>query len=136
LTFLLDTNVISGLRKPSRDPRLDGWVRQKPPEVLHISVITVGEIEKGIEQQRAADPAYAARLADWRDSLIARFGVRILPIDLEAARRWGPLAHRRRDDEIDMLIAATALEHGLTLVTRNVSDFRDIPGLRVENPFA
>lgn len=135
MTFLLDTNVISGLRKPTRDSNLDEWFLFQRPHSLHISVITVGEIEKNIHRQRKADPYYAERLADWRDQLIDRFRDRILPVTLSTARLWGPLAQRQPDDEIDMLIAATALEHKLVLVTRNVGDFQNIPGLRVENPF-
>lgn len=136
MTFLLDTNVIAGLRKPGREPALDAWLRSKPPELLHISVLTVGEIEKGIARQRRADPSYAERLTHWLDQMMARFTGRILPVDLAVTRRWGPLAHRQPNDEIDMLIAATALEHDLVLVTRNLGDFRSIPGLRLENPFA
>lgn len=135
MTFLLDTNVIAGLRRPGREPRLDAWLRPKPAELLHISVLTVGEIEKGIERQRRTDPSYAERLTHWLDQMKSRFEGRILPVDMAVAGRWGPLAHRQPDDEIDMLIAATALEHGLVLATRNLADFRGIPELWLENPF-
>jgi predicted nucleic acid-binding protein len=135
LTYLLDTKVISGLRKPQRDRDLDNWFLFVRPHTLHISVITVAEIEKGIHNKRTTDAFYAERLADWRNGLVDRFKDRILPITLGIAKRWGPLAQRKPDDEIDMLIAATALEHDLVQVTRSVADFAGIEGLRVENPF-
>ena len=88
-----------------------------------VSVVTIGEIERGIARQRATDPDFAAALATWLDRVLALYGERVLPLDLQIARRWGQLSAALGNDSADLMISATALEHGLTVVTRNVSDF-------------
>ena len=121
--FLLDTDVLSMLRRRERNPAVARWVAQQRTADLHISVTSVGEIERGIAQQRRLNPTFADTLADWRDGLVALYGGRILPIDLQIAKRWGRLVDATGHGNADLLIAATALERGLTVVTRNVRHF-------------
>jgi predicted nucleic acid-binding protein len=133
--FLVDTNVISAMTKIHREAGVADWVVRNAVQ-SHLSVITLGEIARGIEAVRPGNPRKAQMLGDWLDDLRVLFAGRILDIDTSIALRWGTLGMARADEPVDMLIAATALEHDLTLVTRNLSDFRGIPGLRLENPFA
>lgn len=135
--FLLDTNVLSALRRPSlsRNQRAAGWVAGKPADSHLISAITLGEIERGIVKQRAIDPSHAADLQAWLDAVIAAFASRILPVDTDVAREWGRLSQRVGRDDADILIAATARVRGLTVVTRTVSDFAPLD-VRVVDPFA
>ena len=121
--FLIDTDVVSALRKRQRHPEIARWVEAQRSADLYLSVVTVGEIERGIERQQRRDPVHAHALAAWLDRLIALYGDRILAVDLSAARRWGRLSHLIGHEGADLLIAATALEHGLTVVTRNVRHF-------------
>ena len=121
--FLIDTDVLSMLRWRERSPAVAHWVAKQRTADLHLSVASVGEIERGIAQQRRLNPAFADALAAWLDSLVALYGERILPIDLQIARRWGQLADAVGHANADLLIAATALERGLTVVTRNVRHF-------------
>ena len=121
--FLIDTDVVSALRKRRRHPEIARWVEAQRSADLYLSVVTVGEIERGIERQQRRDPVHAHALAAWLDRLIALYGDRILAVDLSAARRWGRLSHLIGHEGADLLIAATALEHGLTVVTRNVRHF-------------
>jgi predicted nucleic acid-binding protein len=131
---LIDTVVLSELRKPQRDAGLASWVERQRTTDLFVSVITIGEIERGIARQRASDPDFVASLAAWLDRVLALYGERILPFDLPVARRWGQLSAALGNDSADLMIAATALEHGLTVVTRNVSDFEPT-GVATLNPF-
>jgi predicted nucleic acid-binding protein len=96
--------------------------------------VTIGEIERGIERRRGADAAFAEALESWLDRTVSIYGNRILPIDAAIARRWGRLSARLGHDGADLLIAATALEHGLTVVTRNVRHFKPT-GVAVIDPF-
>ena len=121
--FLIDTDVLSALRKRKRHPEVAQWIEKQRSADLYLSVVSVGEIERGIERQQRRDPVHAHALAAWLDSLLALYGERILAVDLPAARRWGRLSGRLGHDGADLLIAATALEHGLTVVTRNVRHF-------------
>lgn len=115
--------VLSALRKRHRDPRLVAWLNATSSMDLYLSVVTIGEIEKGIAKQLRIDPPFAARLADWLDATLRRYQGRILPVDVAVARRWGRLADAQHHAGADLLIAATALEHGLTVVTRNIRHF-------------
>jgi toxin FitB len=121
--YLLDTMILSELRKTRRDPRLVAWLQGVRPADLYLSVITIGEIEKGIAKQRRRDPAFARRLAAWLDGVLRHYAARVLPVDVNVARRWGRLADAHGHAGADLLIAATALEHGLTVVTRNTRHF-------------
>ena len=134
--FLLDTVVLSELRKPlrQRNPNLVYWIVAIASRDLFVSVVTIGEIERGIERQRRLDPQFAARLTAWVDAVLRTYEGRILPVDIAVARRWGRLSQHIGNKGLDLAIAATALEHGLTVVTRNVSDF-ERTGVSVLDPF-
>src|SRR5258708_17125378 len=121
--FLIDTVTLSELRKRERDPMVVKWFERQRTTDLFLSVISIGEIERGIARQRATDPGFAGTLADWLDRILSLYGDRIMPFDLRAARRWGALSAALGNDSVDLMIAATALENALTLVTRNASDF-------------
>ena len=132
--YLIDTVILSELRKPKRDVRLASWIKKQRTSDLYLSVVTVGEVERGIVQQRTRDPDFATALASWLDRVLALYGERVLPFDLQIARRWGQLSAIVGNDSADLMISATALEHGLTVVTRNVSDFEPT-GVAILNPF-
>ena len=132
--FLLDTDVISALRRRERNPGAVRWVEAQRTADLHLSVVTVGEIERGISQQQRHDAPFARELARWLDQVLGWYGDRILPVDTTTARRWGQLSATLGNDSADLLIAATALEHGLTVVTRNVRHFEPT-GVPTLNPF-
>lgn len=133
--YLLDTVVLSELRKRDRHPGVVRWLLEKPAEQLFLSVVTIGEIERGIVRQRARDAAFAEALAAWLDRTVQIYADRILPIDTRIARRWGALSGRIGHDGADLLIAATALEHGLAVVSRNIRHFEGT-GATVIDPFA
>lgn len=135
MSYLLDTNVLSELRRRAPHPGVAAWIAQRPAGTLHLSVLTLGELRKGIE--RLNDPSRRHALLDWLETeLPAYFTGRILSVDSAVADRWGHLVARagRPVPAIDSLLAATAVHHSLTLVTRNV---RDVEGLGVEvvNPW-
>ena len=121
--FLLDTDVLSALRRRERNPELARWVGTQRTTDLYLSVVTVGEIERGIMRQQRRDTGFARELAIWLDRLLDWYGERVLPVDTATARRWGRLSATLGQNSADLLIAATALEHGLTVVTRNVRHF-------------
>ena len=132
--YLVDTDILSALRRRDRHPDAAQWLEAQRTVDLHLSVVTIGEIERGITQQRQRNPAFAAELANWVGRVLAWYGDRILPVDLPTARRWGQLCATLGHQSADLLIAATALERGLTVVTRNVRDFEPT-GVPVLNPF-
>ena len=132
--FLIDTVTLSELRRRERDPMVVKWFERQRTTDLFLSVISIGEIERGIARQRDTDPGFAGALADWLDRVLTLYGERIVPFDLRAARRWGALSAALGNDSADLMIAATALEHGLTVVTHNVSDFEP-SGVAVLDPF-
>jgi len=135
--FLLDTVVISELRKPLRQRNLNlvNWIEAVSSQDLFVSVVTIGEIERGIERQRQLDPQFAASLAAWLDVVLRTYEGRILPVDIAVARRWGRLSQQIGNRGLDLAIAATALENGLAVVTRNVADF-ERTGVSVLDPFS
>jgi predicted nucleic acid-binding protein len=133
VTFLLDTVVLSELRKRRRDPAVVAWIGRQRTADLFVSVV-MGEIERGIALQRPKDPAFAEALGAWLDTILVLYADRILPFDLGTARRWGRLSAAIGNDSADLMIAATAAEHGLTVVTRNVSDF-EAAGVPTLDPF-
>ncbi len=135
MNYLLDTNVVSELRKKVPEPRVLAWFETVEDERLYFSVLSVGEIRRGIE--RLGEPMRKRALAEWLETeLLPWFGNRLLPINLAVADRWGKLLAEagRPLPSIDSLLAATALEYGLTLVTRNIQDF-DLPGVSLKNPW-
>lgn len=115
---------MSALRKKKRARSLDDWLQSTRPSDMYVSVITIGEIERGVAAKRRTDPEFGAALAHWLDSVLLDFDERIVPFDLNSARRWGRLGLTIGNMTSDLQIAATALEHGLTVVTRNVAHFR------------
>lgn len=133
--YILDTNVISELRKRSRgDSGVAGWMRSHDEEEMRLSVLVVAEIRLGVEQKRRKDPAAAAQLDSWLGQTVQRFDGRILPVTLAIADRWARMSVPDPLPFVDGLLAATALEHDLTLVTRNVADV-ERTGVRVVDPF-
>ena len=122
MTFLLDTNVISEIRR-GRDLNVRAWAGAVPDGDLYLSVLTLGEIRKGIERLKARDAPQAQIFATWLTELERRFAQRILPIETRIAQEWGRLNAISPRPTVDSLIAATALVHDLTVVTRNTADF-------------
>jgi toxin FitB len=135
LSFLLDTNVISEAFKKRPNAKVIDWLRSVPPADAHLSVITLGEIRKGIEIKRMDSEQDAARLESWLEALALSYRTRILVFDEPIADRWGRImaAHPAVPPE-DGQLAATALHHGLTFVTRNVRDIAPT-GVPHFNPF-
>jgi len=136
LSYLLDTNVLSELRRKTPDAGVVEWFSRRPASTLYLSVLTLGELRKGIEGVAEAERRMA--LTDWLETdLPGFFAGRILPIDVQVADRWGRLvaAAGRPLPAIDSLLGATAAQHGLSMVTRNTRDFADL-GLDVINPWA
>jgi hypothetical protein len=133
--FLIDTVTLSELRRRERDPKVVKWFERQRTADLFLSVVSIGEIERGIARQRAIDPGFAGALAEWLDRVVTLYGERIVPFDLRAARRWGALSAAFGNDSADLMIAATALENGFTVVTRNVSDFEPT-GVPLLDPFS
>ena len=131
--YLLDTDLVSELRRPRPNGAVLDWIADVPAEQLFVSAVTVGEIQAGIEITREQDEAKAEELEDWLDKVLASYGV--LQMDAPAFREWARLMHKRSDTMIeDAMIAATAIVHRLTVATRNVSDFDQL-GVEVQNPF-
>lgn len=133
--YLVDTVVLSELRKVQRAPAVERWLAAQRPTDLYLSVVTIGEIERGIERQRAANRDFAETLAGWLDKVLILYADRILAVDLAVSRRWGRLSAALGHAGADLLIAATALEHGLAVVTRNVRRFEPT-GVAVLDPFS
>lgn len=134
MSYLFDTNTISEFSRARPSLLVERWMRTIPEEEIFTSVLVLAELRKGVERLR--DPLRQDALRSWLDYEIRpRLGSRALPITIEIADLWGRmLARGRTRPMIDSLIAATALHHGLTLVTRNVADY-DYPGLTALNPW-
>lgn len=131
--YLLDTNIVSELRKPRPQAAVISWLESVDDSDLHISVVTLGEIQAGIEITREQDAAKAAEIEAWADQVAAAYNV--LPMDAATFRQWAKLMHRQSDTVYeDAMIAATARVHKLTVVTRNVGDFKRF-GVPMLNPF-
>jgi predicted nucleic acid-binding protein len=131
--YLLDTNIVSELRKPKPHGGVLAWFRQTPDQGVYLSAVTVGEIQAGIELTRKLDPAKATEIEDWLEQVSQSFHV--LAADAAVFRCWVRLMHGRPDHHLeDALIAATALTHGLTVATRNTRDFKPF-GVPVFDPF-
>ncbi len=133
--FLLDTAIVSELRKRQPDVGVLGWVSAQQEDQLHLSVVTLGEIERGIQKRRKGDPVFSDALTVWLESLTRLYADRILPVTPSVARRWGRLSAQLGHESADLLIAATALTYGLTVVTRNTAHFEPT-GVGLINPFS
>ncbi len=132
--YLLDTNVVSELRKARPHGAVLVWIASVDDAQLHLSAVTIGEIQAGIELTRAQDPVKAEQLSAWLDQVAAAYNV--LPMGVSAFRAWAKLMHRKSDTVYeDAMIAATAQVHGLTVVTRNLADFRQF-SVPLLDPFA
>jgi len=131
--YLLDTNIVSELRRPRPHGGVVAWLESTEDADLHLSAVTLGEIQAGVEITRDQDAAKAAEIEAWLELVAQSYNV--LPMDGAAFRAWARLMHRRSDTLYeDAMIAATAAVHNLTVVTRNVADFKQF-NVRVLNPF-
>lgn len=131
--YLLDTNVISELRRPRPHRAVVAWLEGVADEDLHLSAVTLGELQAGVEITREQEPDKAAEIEVWIDQVAQTWNV--LPLDGRTMRAWARLMHHRSDDLlVDALIAATATVNQLVIVTRNVSDFASL-GIETLNPF-
>ena len=135
MTYLLDTNVISELRKGDRcDANVLAWYAEIEETDIFLSVLVLGEMRIGIERIRRRDPQQTAVLERWLEETALKFAGRILPVDETIAEVWGRTYYVRNVPVVDGLLAATAMVHDMTLVTRNVSDVEGL-GARLFNPF-
>ena len=135
MSYLLDTNVLSELRRKTPEPKVAHWIAQRPAQTLYLSVLTLGEIRKGIDS--LSDEVRRQTLLDWLEvDIPAYFIGRILDVDQSVSIRWGSMVAqaKRPVAAIDSLLAATACQHGLTLVTRNTKDFVGLP-VTIYNPW-
>jgi toxin FitB len=133
MMYVLDTNVISEIRKSRPHGAVIAWIRGVPDVQLFLSAITIAELQRGAEKTRVQDPGKAAELDTWIDGLLQTF--KVLPLDAEIAREWARLMHgKSRDLSEDAMIGATARLRHLTVVTRNVTDFA-LLGIPTLNPF-
>jgi len=131
--YLVDTNVVSELRRPKPHGAVVKWIADVPADTVLLSAVTIGEIQAGIEITREQDQPKAQALELWLDQVMGTYSV--LPMDGAAFREWARLKHRRSETLVeDAMIAATARVHGLTVVTRNVADFKTL-GVPLINPF-
>jgi predicted nucleic acid-binding protein len=132
--YLLDTNILSELRRTEPNRRVLRWYDATADTDMHLSVMTIGEFRKGLARLRRKDPERAYGLAQWLDRLLAPYESRVLPVTPEIANVWGELNDPEPLPIIDAYIAATAIVHDMVLVTRNVKDF-ERTGVRLLNPF-
>jgi predicted nucleic acid-binding protein len=135
VSYLLDTNVLSELRRKCPHPGVARWFRSVDGHQLYLSVLVLGEIVQGIERLRRKDPAQAAGFDAWLDALHLQFADRLVPVDAAVAEEWGRLNAGDPLPAIDGLLAATARVRGWTLVTRNGADVQRT-GVRLLDPFA
>lgn len=123
MPYLLDTDILSAIRRKQRNQHLEKWLRSINPADFYLSVVTIGEVERGITQQRRNNPAFADDLQRWLDTILQRYEQRLLPLSVSIARRWEQLSGELGHNSADLMISATALEHNLTVATRNTRHF-------------
>ena len=133
--YLLDTVTIS--QSLSRHPNAGavGWIAKQEPGNLFISVVSIAEIKRGAALARKSDPKFADKIETWLTAMTSTFADRILPINTAVARAWGSLQATIGHGGEDIMIAATALDRGMTIITRNIRDFAPL-GVKIENPFS
>jgi predicted nucleic acid-binding protein len=134
MSYLLDTNIVSELRRRTPDPNVQAWFDSVRAEDLYLSVLTIGEIRQGVERLRLREPVAAEQLDGWLAGLVSAYRDRIVPVDAAIADRWGRLNAPDRIPAVDGLLAATALAKEWTFVTRNVADV-ERTGVTTVNPF-
>jgi hypothetical protein len=134
IQYLLDTNILSETRKKQANERVMSFLSAAEPSALFISVLSLGELRKGVALKSRSDAEAAKRLGSWVDGLEWSFSDRILGIDAAIARQWGEMSAQRSRPVVDTLLAATALVHKLTLVTRNINDVHDL-GVKLLDPW-
>ena len=134
VAYLLDTNVVGETRRKQADPGVISFLEAAESSALFVSVLTLGELRKGVAKKKLEDLDAAVRLENWVDGLEFSFTDRILGVDAAIARLWGEWSAERPRPVVDTLLAATAVRHGLTLVTRNIRHLRDIQ-VNLLNPF-
>lgn len=134
MSYLLDTNVISEFSKRRPNPAITGFVTSLPPDETWLSVMSLGEIRRGVEIELARNPASAELIRQWLMATEEQFVDRLLPVTGEIAHRWGEISADRTRPVVDTLLAATALVHDLIVVTRNERDFANL-GVRLINPW-
>ena len=134
MKYLLDTNVISETIRKTPDERVTHWFQAIPSDQLFVSVLSLGEIRRGVEKLKD-QPRKDFMMAWLENDLAFWFGDHILPVSTEVADKWGYITANAALPAIDSLIAATALTHNMKLVTRNVEDFKTIAGLEIINPW-
>jgi predicted nucleic acid-binding protein len=132
--FLLDTNAISEIRKRRPDPAALAFLRSLPRETIHLSVLTLGELRRGDVNKHRRHPGMSSQYGSWIDGLEVAYKERILPIDHAIGTLWGQLTADRSRPVVDTLLAATAIIHNLTLVTRNTKDVAGLP-VKLVNPW-
>jgi|SRR5882724_12452375 len=135
MAYLIDTCIISELRKAHCNQGVASWMANIQPDEVYLSVLTLGEIRRGIELHRSKDAKAAGALERWLVGLETHYAERVLPITAAIADRWGRLSPAQPLPVSDGLIAATGLEHKLTVVTRNTADFQH-SGVNILNPFS
>ncbi len=134
MTYLIDTNVISETRRKEPDENVIRWISNTPASALYLSVLTLGEIAKGVEMLAKRDLIAGQSLQRWLDDIKSYYQSHIVPVDAIIAERWGQLASRRSIAVIDGLIASTALVRGFVLVSRNIRDFEGLD-IKLLNPW-
>jgi toxin FitB len=134
MPYLLDTDILSVIRRKQRDPNLEAWLHSIQSADVYLSVITIGEVERRIIQQQRNNPEFAKDLQRWLDAILLRYEHRILPMSVSIARRWGQLSGELGHNNADFMIAATALEHNLIVATRNTRHFEPTQVLLI-NPY-
>lgn len=131
--YLLDTNVVSELRKPKPHGAVLNWLKELQENQIYLSAVTIGELQAGVERTRGHDPHKAAQIQSWIDRLEESY--QVLPMDSLCFREWARLMNGKQDDLVeDLMIAATARIHELTVATRNERDFASV-GVQIFNPF-
>jgi predicted nucleic acid-binding protein len=133
--YLLDTNVLSEVRRPRGDAGVKGWLSSVPAEDLYLSALVIGEIRRGVERLRRRDPDQAEVYEAWLDTVLRDYADRILPVDVGAAEEWGRMSVPDPVPVVDGLMAATAKVRDITFVTRNTADV-ERTGTRLLNPFS